>query len=315
MQLAPLTILFGANGAGKSTILEAIEEALIPSAIRKRKIVEGLGQPNIRSAVVYATLDDWKIPGSSDERIMRDVLWMSLHEIEDKDIGESELNFAFPDEAPPLQDLLLQRATMMIESGTIGTPEQRTVIATHLLENSILAFGEPQTVTGGRLEGDYGTHWGLVCRAPLDEKIRAARNQRSAAGRKQAADLAKQPIPPPPFDVLVVGATGPELSEIESLLPYYDLTSAQVRFLGPSSWAYASGLGLSAIAGGWYAAPAPQLLTGHSATFWTGSNERGRCRTKRRRPPSPWLRSGVTVVPNLIRTATSTSCFCTKTTW
>jgi len=98
-------------------------------------------------------------------------------------------------------------------------------------------------------------------RAPLDEKIRAARNQRSAAGRKQAADLAKQPIPPPPFDVLVVGATGPELSEIEYLLPYYDLTSAQVRFLGPSSWAYASGLGLSAIAGGWYAAPDPALRT------------------------------------------------------
>jgi energy-coupling factor transporter ATP-binding protein EcfA2 len=161
MQLAPLTILFGANGAGKSTILEAVEDALMPSAIRNRKIVEGLGHRNIRSAVVYATLDDWKIPGSSDERIMRDVLWMSLHEIEDKDIGESELNFAFPDEAPPLQDLLLQRATMMIESGTIGTPEERNHIANHLLEHSVLAFGG--------LQGNSETNWGIVCRAPLHD--------------------------------------------------------------------------------------------------------------------------------------------------
>lgn len=160
MQLAPLTILFGANGTGKSTILDAIENALIPSAIRKRKIVEGLGQPNIRSAVVYATLDDWKIPGSSDERIMRDVLWMSLHEIEDENIGENELNFAFPNEAPPLQDLLLQRVTTMVESGSIGTPEERIQIAKHLLEHSVLAFGG--------LQGSSGTNWGLVCRSPLD---------------------------------------------------------------------------------------------------------------------------------------------------
>jgi energy-coupling factor transporter ATP-binding protein EcfA2 len=161
MELAPLTILFGANGAGKSTILEAIEDALIPSANRNRnrKIIEGLGHPNIRSAVVYATLDDWKIPGSSDERIMRDVLWMSFNEIEGR--GEGDHNFVYPGDALPLQDLLIQRATTMIESGTIGTPEERMHIANHLLEHSVLAFGG--------LQGSSGTNWGLVCRTPLDD--------------------------------------------------------------------------------------------------------------------------------------------------
>ena len=108
-------------------------------------------------------------------------------------------------------------------------------------------------------------------RAPLDEKIREARAKRDAEGRKEAADLGKQPIPPPSFDVLVVGATGQELNEIESLLPYYDLTPDQVRFLGPSGWAYASGLGLPAIAGGWFAAPDPalraQFVAAYSAKF------------------------------------------------
>jgi energy-coupling factor transporter ATP-binding protein EcfA2 len=197
MQLAPLTILFGANGAGKSTILEAIEEALIPSAIRKRKIVEGLGQPNIRSAVVYATLDDWKIPGSSDERFMRDVLWMSLHEIEDESIDESKTNFAYPNEAPPLQDLLLLRVTTMVESGTIGTPEERIQIANHLIEHSVLAFGG--------LQGSSGTNWGIVCRAPLD-------------------DIA---IPADAFDYLGVYDFDGDLLSDEILTAIYDLTDGR----------------------------------------------------------------------------------------
>jgi len=96
-------------------------------------------------------------------------------------------------------------------------------------------------------------------RGPLDEKIRQARANRTAEGRKEAAQLAEQAIPAPPFDVLAVGATGQDLVEIESLLPYYDLNPSQVRFLGPSNWAYDSGLGLSAISGGWYAAPDPAL--------------------------------------------------------
>ena len=106
-------------------------------------------------------------------------------------------------------------------------------------------------------------------RAPIDAQIRAARAKRSAEGRKEAADLAKQPIAPPPFDVLFVGAVGQALSEMESLLPYYDINTTQVRFLGPNGWAYAQGLGLSAITGGWYAAPDPALRGEFAQTYLT----------------------------------------------
>jgi len=96
-------------------------------------------------------------------------------------------------------------------------------------------------------------------RAPIDEKIREAKAKLTAEGYKEASDLQKSAIPPPPFDALLVGAVGLELSEAESLLPYYDVNPDAVRFLGPNGWAYASGSGTSAIGGGWYAAPDPAL--------------------------------------------------------
>ena len=167
IELAPLIILFGANGAGKSTILDAVEVALTPSAddidiyidlddalVYSDGTKVELGTSNFGSAVVYATLNDRQIPGSSDERILRHVLWKGLENIED--IVESDLEFVDPyDDCPPLKDLMLRRATEMIQSGTMGTPEARTRIANYLLEHSMLAF--------------RGLHWGLVCRAPLDE--------------------------------------------------------------------------------------------------------------------------------------------------
>lgn len=158
MELAPLTILFGANGAGKSTILDAIEDALIPSA--NRKIVGGVGGPNNRSAVVYATLDEWDTPGSSDENIMRRVLCLDLGYIEPADAVEQ--GFLDLDEvSPPLASLLLEKSSKMVESGRIGTPENRIQIALHLFEHSVLAFGG--------LQGGSEANWGLVCRTPLDE--------------------------------------------------------------------------------------------------------------------------------------------------
>ena len=179
IELAPLIILFGANGAGKSTILDAVEDALTPSADNfdiyssdntdiyfdlegalvhsDGTIVETLDplEPSkIGSAVVYATLGDRQIPGTSDERIMRHVLWKSLENIEE--FVESNPEFVDPYvDCPPLKDLMLRRATEMIQSGTMGTPEARTRIANYLLEHSMLVF--------------KGLHWGLVCRAPLDE--------------------------------------------------------------------------------------------------------------------------------------------------
>jgi ABC-type branched-subunit amino acid transport system substrate-binding protein len=94
-------------------------------------------------------------------------------------------------------------------------------------------------------------------RGPLDAQIRAARAKHTLEGRKEAAELVKKPIPPPPFDALVLAATGEELSQIASLLPYYDIDQPTVRVLGPALWADPAALGGAKLYGAWYAAPDP----------------------------------------------------------
>ncbi|MCW3477938.1 penicillin-binding protein activator, partial [Limobrevibacterium gyesilva] len=96
-------------------------------------------------------------------------------------------------------------------------------------------------------------------RGPLDAQIRAARNRHDAEGRKQAAELSRQPIPPPPFDALLLADTGESLSAITSLLPYYDLDPPAVRVLGPALWAAPAARGGSSLSGAFYAAPDPSL--------------------------------------------------------
>ena len=179
LELSPLTILFGANGSGKSTILDAIGDALTLSAVRM-KIQEALDESDdlddldlgnvdkvglrtfFGSAVVYATLEDRKISGSSDERIMSQVLWKNI-----QGIDESEFSYLDPyEDCPPLKDLMLQREAEMVHSGTRGTLEARTHIATYLLEHSFLAFGG--------LQASYQGNWGLVCRELSDEIIQYA---------------------------------------------------------------------------------------------------------------------------------------------
>jgi hypothetical protein len=91
-------------------------------------------------------------------------------------------------------------------------------------------------------------------RGPLDAQIRAARAEGTPEGRRKAADLSRQPIPPPPFDALLLGATGDQLAEIAAVLPYYDIDTSTVRILGPALWGASGG---GQIVGAWYAAPDP----------------------------------------------------------
>jgi branched-chain amino acid transport system substrate-binding protein len=90
-------------------------------------------------------------------------------------------------------------------------------------------------------------------RGPIDAQIRAARAEGTADGRRKAQDLARQSIPPPPFDALLLGDVGDSLAEIAAVLPYYDIDTSMVRILGPALWAGHSGQ----IVGAWYAAPDP----------------------------------------------------------
>jgi ABC-type branched-subunit amino acid transport system substrate-binding protein len=94
-------------------------------------------------------------------------------------------------------------------------------------------------------------------RGPFDAQIKAARALQTPEGRKTAAELAKRPIPPAPFDALLLGATGEPLSEIASLLPYYDIDSPAVRLLGPALWANPDARVGVNLNGAWYAAPDP----------------------------------------------------------
>lgn len=95
--------------------------------------------------------------------------------------------------------------------------------------------------------------------AAVQAKIRAARAEDTAAGRKLAHKLAQQPVPPPPFNALLLAATGERLAEMATLLPYYEAGPPQVLLMGPTFWARnAKAMAThDALRGAIYAAPAP----------------------------------------------------------
>lgn len=92
-------------------------------------------------------------------------------------------------------------------------------------------------------------------RGPLDAKVRAARAEGTIEGRREAAELVKTtPIPPPPFNVLLLADTGEALQEVAAMLPYYDVSQSDVQFIGPAIWADPATSSAS-VMGAWYAAP------------------------------------------------------------
>ncbi len=103
-------------------------------------------------------------------------------------------------------------------------------------------------------------------RGELEARIKAMRDSTDPASREQAAALAAQPIPPPPFDTLVLGANGDALRKMASVLPDYDVSAPQVRVLGPAFWASQVGH-LGGMAGAWYAVPDPSQRSGFAAAF------------------------------------------------
>lgn len=111
------------------------------------------------------------------------------------------------------------------------------------------APGMGAITTAARDLASYGSR-----RGPIDAQIRAARAQNTPEGRRQAADLARSSVAPPPFQALLLGDTKDELALVASVLPYYDVDSHNVQFMGPALWA-APGNGGGAMQGAWYAAP------------------------------------------------------------
>ena len=104
----------------------------------------------------------------------------------------------------------------------------------------------------------------------LMAQIKAAQDLGTAAGRAQARQLQLQPIPPPAFNALFIGATQPEeLAEIASLLPYYSVYTSQVQLLGPALWAsIATAMAAKNVyEGALYAAPDPATAASFDAKY------------------------------------------------
>ena len=95
-------------------------------------------------------------------------------------------------------------------------------------------------------------------RGPIDAQIRAARARATPESRKEAQELAKSAIPPPPFDTLLLAETGEALTEIAAVLPYYDIDHGAVQVMGPAQWGNPASLSGN-VPGAWYAAPDPAM--------------------------------------------------------
>ncbi len=107
----------------------------------------------------------------------------------------------------------------------------------------------------------YEQRWG-----PVQKQVRAARALGTPEGRREAERLTRTPVPPPPFDALLLGDSGDSLAELASVLPYYFVTAPSVQVMGPALWAAPSS-GSASVRGGWYAAPDPGARAGFAQAF------------------------------------------------
>jgi hypothetical protein len=106
----------------------------------------------------------------------------------------------------------------------------------------------------------------------LEDKIKKAQELGTAAGRAQAVALQHQPIPPPSFNALFIGATDANtLVELANYLPYYYVQPPQVQFLGPAFWSsLAPALANQPVfLGAQYAAPDPAAATDFDTKYST----------------------------------------------
>ena len=105
-------------------------------------------------------------------------------------------------------------------------------------------------------------------RGPIDAQIKQLRSSHTVAGRQQAAKLGRSPIPPAPFNALLIAETGNGLGELASLMPYYDVSNGPVLVLGPGLWAVdPASVGAAGFNGALYAAPDPAAAAGFAASY------------------------------------------------
>ncbi len=111
----------------------------------------------------------------------------------------------------------------------------------------------------------YGSNFAALnaaLKTVSDYDARRGAAEQQAAPSPDDADTRRRPkesgrpLPPPPFDTLLLGAAGEQLGQALPLLTFYGIGPEQVRILGPALWSRDAAR-LSALSGAWYAAPDP----------------------------------------------------------
>ena len=119
---------------------------------------------------------------------------------------------------------------------------------------------------GMRNVSGYGSRRGVI-----DSQIRTARAKLSAEGRHEAAEIAKQSVPPPSFDSLLLADSGEALSQMAALMTYYDLGSS-IQVYGPALWANPASQAGN-FPGALYAAPDPASRAAFVQAYTAKYNE------------------------------------------
>lgn len=89
----------------------------------------------------------------------------------------------------------------------------------------------------------------------------------ASAARAQADAVAAEPVPPPPFDALLLGAVGDQLGQVAPLLARDDVKPTDVRVVGPQLWAQNPAVRSPDLAGAWFVAPDPALRASFLALY------------------------------------------------
>ena len=97
-------------------------------------------------------------------------------------------------------------------------------------------------------------------RGAIDAQVQAARQSTDPAVSSQADPLAQQPVPPAPFDALMLAESGAALGRVAAALPGYGIAPPEVQIVGPATWAR-DAANLGGLKGAWYAAPDPSFRT------------------------------------------------------
>ena len=121
-----------------------------------------------------------------------------------------------------------------------------------------------ESVTGAIKQlGDYDAR-----RAALLAQRRALKDAGDAASLRELKRLEKrETLGDVAFDAILLLETGPALSAVAPLLPYYEIDTRKVRVLGIHDWSPVALRRENAIAGAWYAGPDPVARAAFAQRF------------------------------------------------